>query len=70
VKRSLEPVGVINWHEALIRANLELDILGSALIPIVNPVETTHLHQRRAPLRDHASLISLVGLAPKRIRMM
>lgn len=43
---SLEPVGVINWHEALIRANLELDILGSALIPIVNPVETTHLHQR------------------------
>ncbi|MBO8125036.1 hypothetical protein J7D51_30480, partial [Klebsiella pneumoniae] len=29
---SLEPVGVINWHEALIRANLELDILGSALI--------------------------------------
>ncbi|HDZ0620833.1 TPA: hypothetical protein RRT30_005185, partial [Klebsiella pneumoniae] len=43
---SLEPVGVINWHEVLIRANLELDILGSALIPIVNPVETTHLHQR------------------------
>lgn len=43
---SLEPVGVINWHEALIRANLELDILGSALISIVNPVETTHLHQR------------------------
>ncbi|XJP24077.1 hypothetical protein ACF8J8_01905 [Klebsiella pneumoniae] len=30
----------------MIRANLELDILGSALIPIVNPVETTHLHQR------------------------
>lgn len=32
---SLEPVGVINWHEALIRADLELDILGSALISIL-----------------------------------
>ncbi len=28
------------------KCDLELEILGSALLPIVNPIETNHLHQR------------------------
>ena len=43
---ALGPVGVINWYKELIKGDLELAILGSALIPIVNPIETSHLHQR------------------------
>ncbi|EBY2666195.1 hypothetical protein JZD35_001548 [Salmonella enterica subsp. enterica serovar Teko] len=43
---SLGPVGIINWYKALMKCDLELEILGSALLPIVNPIETNHLHQR------------------------
>jgi hypothetical protein len=43
---SLEPVGVSNWHEELMRYPTELDVLGSALRTIADPVEIYHLHQR------------------------
>jgi len=40
------PVGMTNWHEALMRGASELAVLGSALTSIVDPVEIHHLHQR------------------------
>ncbi|NMM21227.1 MAG: hypothetical protein HHJ15_14940 [Rhodoferax sp.] len=40
------PVGMTNWHEALMQGASELSVLGSALTPIVDPVEIHHLHQR------------------------
>ncbi|WP_233543967.1 hypothetical protein [Salinisphaera sp. Q1T1-3] len=40
------PVGTANWHDALMRGPLELDVLGSALNALVDPVEIPHLHQR------------------------
>lgn len=42
----LEPVGASNWHEALMGCSTELDVLGSALRAITDPVEIYHLHQR------------------------
>lgn len=44
--RALGPVGVRNWHEILMWNDQELTVLGSALTPIVSPIETYHLHQR------------------------
>lgn len=43
---ALEPVGASNWHEELMRYPTELDILGSTLRAIADPVEIFHLHQR------------------------
>lgn len=40
------PVGTENWHEALMRGSYELAVFGSALTPIVDPVEVQHLGQR------------------------
>lgn len=40
------PIGTRNWHEALMRGASELATLGSALTPIVDPVDISHLHQR------------------------
>lgn len=43
---TLGPVGTSNWHEVLMRSSCELEVLGSALKPIVDPVEVRLLHQR------------------------
>ena len=44
--KALGPVGMTNWHEALMQGTSELSVLGSALMPIVDPVEIQHIHQR------------------------
>lgn len=43
---ALGPVGINNWHEALIRCSYELDVLGYVLKPIVDPIDVRLLHQR------------------------
>lgn len=45
-RSAMEPVGTKNWYEALIQNNYYLEVLGSALSPIVNPIDIHHLHQR------------------------
>ncbi len=46
--RSMGPVGFHNWHQALTEdggVNL-LQVFGSALYPLANPIEPSHLHER------------------------
>lgn len=43
---SMGPVGLINWHKALVRSSRELEVLGSSLQSIVEPQEINHLHHR------------------------
>lgn len=43
---ALGPTGTANWHEVLMQGIKELTLLGSALKPIVDPIEIHHLHQR------------------------
>ncbi|TCV85811.1 hypothetical protein EDC63_10819 [Sulfurirhabdus autotrophica] len=44
---SIGPVGFENWYEGLTQGSgHELQILGSALAPLVDPREITHLHER------------------------
>ncbi len=44
---SIGPVGFENWYEALTQGGgHELQVLGSALAPLVDPHEITHLHER------------------------
>jgi hypothetical protein len=43
---ALGPTGTANWHEVLMRGTKELTLFGSALKPIVDPIEMHHLHHR------------------------
>lgn len=40
------PVGCENWHTEMTRGARELEVFGSALQALVDPVETSHLHDR------------------------
>lgn len=40
------PVGAQNWHEILMQGNHAFTVLGSALAPLVDPIQIYHLHER------------------------
>lgn len=45
--RSMGPVGFENWHDALTNnCGLYLQVLGSALNQLADPIESSHLHER------------------------
>jgi hypothetical protein len=45
--RSMGPVGLENWHDALTQnGGLDLQVFGSALYPLTDPMELSHLHER------------------------
>ena len=44
--RAFGPVGINNWHEALMRGSYELKVLGSVLRSIVDPIDSHLLHHR------------------------
>lgn len=43
---SIGPVGFVNWHTEMMRGERELAVFGSALEPMVDPIDTYHLHDR------------------------
>lgn len=44
---SIGPVGFENWHDALTQdGGRDLQIFGSALYPLADPIEPSHLHER------------------------
>lgn len=43
---SIGPVGCENWHTEMMRGARELEVFGSALEALVDPVATCHLHDR------------------------
>lgn len=45
--RSMGLVGFENWHDALTQnGGLDLQVFGSALYPLADPIELSHLHER------------------------
>lgn len=45
-RSAMGAVGTKNWYEALRQSNYYLEVLGSAVRSIVNPIDIHHLHQR------------------------
>lgn len=43
---AIGPVGTQNWHEILMQGDHALAVLGSALAPLVAPIQAYHLHER------------------------
>lgn len=44
--KAFGPVGTQNWYEVLMQCDHSLAFLGSALVPLVDPIQTYHLHER------------------------